>query len=171
MSADTPAPIEGVERFQHMMPFMFPGAKPVEEEPTEPPFHPELENLSRFEIYEFIFDKMKVGERVIDMMKRVNASDEPIDDVAMWVSELFVRGETDIIEHDWAFTGVNAGRVGLLEELKWDLEENGTVVTGMMAPELARRHRVLCAEDARVRVDGTEEWVLIEKLNFACLVL
>ena len=163
---------EGTERIRQMMPFLFPGAQQEEDEDAgEPPFHEDLADTSRLELYQWVFAKMLPGERVIDMMKRVDKSDEPIDDVAKYVSELFLRGETKIIETDWIWTGINAGRVGYLEELKWDLEENGEVTKNRTAAELAPRLRVLIAEDARVRLDGTEEWIPIDKINFTYLIL
>lgn len=142
-----------------------------EEENGEPPFHPELEEFGRVEIYQRVFDKMKPGEKVIDMMKRIHKSGEPFDDIAAWVSELFVRGEIKIIDAGWAMTGLNAGKIGWMEELKWDLEENGEIIPDQTAETLGKRHRVLCAEDARVRIAGTEEWIPIEKIDFKFFVL
>ena len=153
-----------------MMPFLFPGAKPDEEEECEPPFHPELEQYGFFELYAFIFDKMLPGEKVVDMMKRIDKSDEPIDDVAKWVSELFVRGEIEVVETDWVMTGIRAGKVGQLQEMKWDLQENGVVTTGNTYEKLAPRARVLAAEDAMVRPDGTETWIPVDKIKFEFLV-
>lgn len=162
---------EGTERIRQMMPFLFPGAQVDEEEAGEPPFHEDLHDTSRLELYQWVFAKMLPGEKVIDMMKRVDKSEEPIDEVAKYVSELFLRGETKIVETDWVWTGINAGKVGELEEMKWDLEENGEVTKNRTAAELAPRLRVLIAEDARVRIDGTEEWIPIDKINFTYLVL
>jgi hypothetical protein len=160
-------------RIRGMMPFLFPGAtKPAEEEQeVEPPFHPELEEFSFFELYSFIFDKMRPGESIIDAMKRIDKSAESIDDMAKWVSELFVRGEAEIVGTDWVMTGIRGGKVGYLSDLKWDLEENEKVTSNHSAEELAPRARVLAAEDARVRISGTEEWVPVEKIKFNYLVL
>jgi hypothetical protein len=163
---------EPTDRIRSMLPFMFPGAHATEEEEViEPPFHPELAEFSFFELYAFIFDRMRPGERVIDTMKRIDKSDEPIDEMAQWVSELFVRGEIEVIETDWVMTGIRAAKIGYLEEIKWDLEENGVVSGGHSGEELAPRARVLAAEDARVKIEGTEEWVPVEKINFKVLVL
>jgi hypothetical protein len=68
-------------------------------------------------------------------------------------------------------TGIRGGKVGYLSELKWDLEENDKVTSGHSAEELAPRARVLAAEDARVRISGTDEWIPVEKIKFNFLVL
>ena len=88
---------EATASLKAKMPFLFPGAVPEGEEPNDPPFHPELEQYSFFELYAFIFEKMLIGEKVIDCMKRIDKSPESIDEIAKWISELFVRGEIDII--------------------------------------------------------------------------
>jgi hypothetical protein len=167
------APDLSEARIRGMMPFLFPGAtkSPEDEQDSEPPFHPELEQYSFFELYAFIFDKMLPGETIIDAMKRIDKSEEPIDDVAKWVSELFVRGEAEIVGVDWVMTGIRAGKVGYLEDLKWELEENGIVTSNHTAEDLAPRARVLAAEDSRVRIEGSEDWIPIEKIKFNCLIL
>jgi hypothetical protein len=162
---------DNLERFRSLIPFLFPGSEVEDSEPIEPPLHEDLQDYAFFEVYGFIFEKMQVGERIIDTMKRVHQSPEPIDDLAKWVSELFARGEVAVIETDWVMAGVHAGKVGWLQELKWDLEENGKVTEGHTAVELKGRQRVLEAEDARVRIEGTDNWVPIEKINFTVLVL
>jgi hypothetical protein len=162
---------DDLQRFRTLAPFLFPGSELEETEPVEPPLHEDLQDYAFFEVYAFIFEQMRVGERIIDTMKRIHQSDQSIDDMAKWVSELFARGEVAIIETDWAMAGVHAGKVGWLQELKWDLEENGVVTSGHSAETLKPRARVLAAEDARVRIEGTENWVPVEKINFAVLVL
>jgi hypothetical protein len=66
--------------------------------------------------------------------------------------------------------GVHAGKVGWLQELKWDLEENGTVSGGHTAAALKPRERLRTAEDARVKIEGTDDWVPIEKINYVVLI-
>ncbi|KAH0786117.1 hypothetical protein GPJ56_009794 [Histomonas meleagridis] len=160
---------EEPNRIKQMMPFLFPGGR-EEEDVVEPPFHPELEQYGFFELYGFIFDKMIPGEKVVDTMKRIDKSDEPIDEMAKWVSELFVRGEIEIVETDWVMTGIRAGRVGQLQEMKWDLKENGVETSGNTYEKLAPRLRVLIAEDSLVRPEGTQEWIPIDKIHFDYLV-
>jgi hypothetical protein len=154
-----------------MAPFLFPGSEVEDAAPVDPPLHEDLQDFAFFEIYALVFEKMRVGERIIDTMKRVHQSTEPIDELAKWVSELFARGEVGVIETDWAMAGIHAGKVGWLQELKWDLEENGVVTGGHTAETLKPRARVLAAEDARVRIEGTDDWVPVEKVNFTVLVL
>lgn len=161
---------ESTKRLQSMMPFLFPGAKQDEEEECEPPLHPELEEYSFFEIYAFIFDKMLPGEKIIDAMKRIDKSPEPIDEMAKWVSELFARGEIEIVSTDWVMTGIRAGRVGALQEMKWDLQENGEIKSGLTYEAIAPRYRVLVAEDSLVRPEGTTDWIPIDKIKFEYLV-
>ncbi|OHS95710.1 hypothetical protein TRFO_10349 [Tritrichomonas foetus] len=161
---------QGDDRLKSMLPFLFPGAKPEEVEDVEPPFHPDLEDFAFFEIYALIFEKMLPGEKVVDAMKRIDKSEEPIDDMAKWVSELFVRGEIDIVSTDWIMTGIKAGKVGQLQEIRWDLQENGVVTTGNSYEKLAPRQRVLAAEDAMVRPEGTEAWIPVDKIKFEFLV-
>ena len=151
------------------MPFLFPGAVPEGEEVTEPPFHPELEQYSFFELYAFIFEKMLIGEKIIDCMKRIDKSPESIDEMAKWISELYVRGEIDIVSTDWVMTGIRAGKVGQLQDMKWDLKENGEVKPELTYEKIAPRLRVLIAEDSLVRPVGTEEWVPIDKIHFEYL--
>lgn len=165
MSSDN----EGIESIKAKMPFLFPGATPEGEENTEPPFHPELADFGFFELYAFIFDKMLVGEKVIDAMKRIDKSPETIDEMAKWVSELYVRGEIDIVSTDWVMTGIRAGRVGQLQDMKWDLKENGEVKPDLTYETIAPRIRVLIAEDSQVKPVGTENWVPIEKIHFEYL--
>ena len=70
---------------------------------------------------------MRPGEKVVDTMKRIDKSEEPIDDMAKWVSELFVRGEIEVVEIDWVMIGIRAGRIDMLQSLKWDMMENGVL--------------------------------------------
>ena len=156
-------------RFRKMMPFLFPGAM-EEEEVVDPPFHPELEGYSFFELYGFIFDKMRPGEKVVDTMKRIDKSEEPIDDMAKWVSELFVRGEIEVVEIDWVMIGIRAGRIDMLQSLKWDMMENGVLSENLSCETIAPRLKVLIAEESTVRICGTDEWILIEKIHFDYLV-
>lgn len=156
-------------RFRKMMPFLFPGAI-EEEEVVEPPFHPELEEFSFYELYGFIFDQMRPGEKVVDTMKRIDKSQEPIDDMAKWVSELFVRGEIEVVEIDWVMIGIRGGRIDKLQSLRWDMMENGKLAEDLSYADMAPRLKVLIAEESTVRIRGTEEWIPIEKIHFDYLV-
>lgn len=160
---------EATASLKAKMPFLFPGAVPEGEEPNDPPFHPELEQYSFFELYAFIFEKMLIGEKVIDCMKRIDKSPESIDEIAKWISELFVRGEIDIISTDWVMTGIRAGKVGQLQDMKWDLKENGEIKPELTYETIAPRLKVLIAEDSLVKPVGTEEWVPIDKIHFEYL--
>ena len=89
--------------------------------------------------------------------------------MAKWISELYVRGEIDIVSTDWVMTGIRAGKVGQLQDMKWDLKENGEVKPELTYEKIAPRLRVLIAEDSLVRPVGTEEWVPIDKIHFEYL--
>ena len=148
-------------------PFMFPGQfEKTEEEEVEPPFHEDLADRAFVELYEVIFNHLKCGEKVIDALKRIPKDSEEMDEFAKYISELWVRGEINIIQHTWVLVGMNAGKIAQIQEIKWDLRENGQDSSGHTAQELAPRARVLAAEDALVKPEGTEEWIPVQNIQF-----
>lgn len=172
MSAEKPQLDTETQKLAQMMPFLFPGAqKTEEEEVVEPPFHPELEEFAFMDLYAFIFDKMLPGEKIIDTMKRVNKVEGAIDELAKWISELFIRGEIEIIETDWILCGLNAGKIDQLQQIKWELKKGDKITGPFSAEELAPKEKVLDAKEAMVRPVGNEEWIPVKKIQFHILVL
>lgn len=152
-------------------PFMFPGGTPEnEEEEVSPPFHEDLADRDFFELYDVVFSHMKVGERIVEMLKRVPKDSPEMDEIAKYISELWIRGEIHIIEQSWAMIGINAGKISAIQEMKWDLLENGQETTNHTADELAKRARVLAAEDSLVRPSGSSEWVPVQKIDFNIII-
>ena len=105
---------------KNYFPFAFPGSTP-QEEIIEPPLHEDLEEFSFFELYEFIFNVMKPTESLLDTLKRIKNSNESLDNIAKWISELYSRGETDIFERDWIMIGISGGKISKILEMKWYL--------------------------------------------------
>lgn len=154
-----------------MFPFAFPGA--VEEKQTvePPPLHEDLEPLGFYELYQHVFDQMKPGEKCLDLLKRLKASGDSLDDTAKYISELYSRGEVDIFERDWVFLAISAGRIGQILEMKWNVKNEEGVTGPFSSMDLAPKARVLAAMDSLVNIVGTEEWIPIQKINFAMLKL
>lgn len=172
MSTEQPQLDEETQKLALKMPFLFPGAiKSEEEEAAEPPFHPELEEMAFMDLYALIFDKMQPGERIIDSMKRINKVEGAIDEMAKWISELFLRGEIEIIETDWILCGLNAGKIDSLQKIKWELLKGDKVTGPFSAEEIAPKEKVLDAKEAKVRPVGTEEWIPVKNIQFHILVL
>ena len=156
---------------QNMFPFAFPGAIEEKEIVEPPPLHPELEDWSFFELFAKIFDMMKPGEKLSDVLKRLKQGGDNLDEIAKYVSELYSRGETDIFERDWTLIGISAGRIGKILDTKWEVKTEGKISEPMMSLEITPKARVLAAMDSEIREVGTEEWIPIEKINFATLKL
>lgn len=159
------------KHIQKMFPFAFPGSVEEKESEEPPPFHPELEDLSFFELYQHVFDQMIPGEKCLDLLKRLKAAGSSLDDPAKYISELYARGETDIFERDWVLMGISGGRIGSLLDMKWELNSENKITGPFTSVELAPKARVLAAMDSLVREQGTEKWIPIEKINFAMLKL
>ena len=159
------------EDVQGLFPFAFPKGEKDETELEEPIRYPELENLGFFELYLPIFNELKFGEKLVEMLKRKKDAGENLDEIVKYISELYSRSETDIFSKDWLDLAVCAGKIGEVLGYKWEVKTSEGINGPLSGLEVAPKKRVWAAMDAVVRVIGTEEWCDINKIRFEDLGL
>jgi hypothetical protein len=76
--------------FNDFVPFA--RSKVEDTEPVESPLHKDFQDFTFFKVDALICKKIWVGERIVDTIKRIHQSAEPIEDMAKWASKLFARG-------------------------------------------------------------------------------
>ena len=154
---------------RNLFPYAFPGGVEEKEQEGPPPLHPELEEYGFVELYQHIFYQMLPGEKILNLLQRLKAAGDNLDDAAKYISELYTRGEADIFDRDWVLMGISGGRVGQILDMKWEVSTEGKITGPFQSAELGPKARVLAAMDSTVRPVGTETWIPIEKINFAIL--
>lgn len=159
------------EDIQSLFPFAFPRGEQEEPELEEPIQYPEFENLGFSELYLLIFKEIRIGEKLIDMLKRKKDSNENLDEIVKYVSELYCRSETDIFSKDWLELAISSGKIGEVLSYKWDVKTSEGINGPLSSSEIAPKKRILAAMDAEVRINGTEEWCDINKIRFEDLEL
>lgn len=154
------------DALKRLLPFAFPPEN--QETPVEPPpEHPELADFGFADLYGFIFRMMNPNEKIFDSLKRHFKAGENIDELAAWISELYMRGELDVLEKTWPLTALNGGMLDELLSSKWIVKTAKKTYDPATPEEIGPKHKVYVAKDAQMCREGTEEWYPVAEIDFS----